>query len=88
MRSKRSAAARMVQQLKLYCVDCGARAFYGSPRGPVCAFHKRRKSVARKKAAKKISAKEESKPAGRRHSTPIQDARNGKGSARQLRRMW
>lgn len=41
MRSKRSAAALMIQQMKLNCAVCGARAFYGSSRGPVCYEHKK-----------------------------------------------
>ena len=56
MRSKRSAAARMIQQLRLNCAVCGARAFYGSPRGPVCYVHKWSNTNASKEAVKKISA--------------------------------
>jgi hypothetical protein len=40
----------MIQQLKLYCVDCGARAFYGSSRGPVCHEHKWNKKNGTNKA--------------------------------------
>jgi hypothetical protein len=52
MRSKRSAAARMVQQMRLDCVDCGGRAFYGSSRGPVCYVHKWDKRQAANKTDK------------------------------------
>jgi hypothetical protein len=52
MGNKRSAAARMTQQMNLNCVDCGARAFYGSTRGSVCAEHKWGKKQATNKAGK------------------------------------
>ncbi|MFP5260867.1 MAG: hypothetical protein ACLGJB_03045 [Blastocatellia bacterium] len=52
MRSKRSSAARMVQQMRLGCVDCSGRAFYGSSRGPVCYEHKWDKKQATTKANK------------------------------------
>jgi hypothetical protein len=48
----------MVQQLKLACVDCGSRAFYGSARGPLCNDHRRGNTHAREEAASKISGKE------------------------------
>jgi hypothetical protein len=52
MRSKRSAAARMTQQMKLNCAACGARAYYGSLRGPLCYEHKLDKKQATNKADK------------------------------------
>jgi hypothetical protein len=58
MRSKRSAVARMIQQLRLNCVGCGAPAFYGSSRGTVCAEHKWSKRDDNSKGQKEASAKE------------------------------
>jgi hypothetical protein len=73
MRSKGSAAARMTQQLKLACVDCGARAFYASTRGSVCKGHKWSNRDGKSKREEK--QKEESKTASR--SARLPDASDG-----------